>query len=305
MMVGGYLNQPSPQRKLGAVVLSALDSSLRWHDEKALWQRFPDAVARPVLVARWAAFTLLVLGIVLAAPVAAAQITIAAASSTRPAVDELVAAFSARHPDEQATVVYGASGKLFAQIRQGAPYDVFVSADTTYPEALLKATMSDGAVQVYGFGRLVLWRSDCREGAPTMHSLGDASVKRIAIANPELAPYGQRTQQALQAAGLWDAVKGKLVFAENVGQAAQFALSKNSQVGIIALSLALTPAMRDAGCYAAVPGRLYEPLAQGFVLTRRGADKPLAAAFAAFMISAEAVSILQRHGLGPLVVSPP
>ncbi|MDP1698349.1 MAG: molybdate ABC transporter substrate-binding protein [Xanthomonadaceae bacterium] len=287
------------------MVLSALDSSFRWNDEKVLGQRFLGAVARPVLVARWAAFTLIVLGSVLFSPVSAAQITIAAASSTRPALDELVAAFSARHPDEQATVVYAASGKLFAQIRQGAPFDVFVSADTTYPEALFKAAMSDGAVQVYGFGRLVLWRSDCREGLPTMHSLSEASVKRIAIANPDAAPYGQRTQQALQAAGLWKAVKGKLVFAENVGQAAQFALSGNAQVGIIALSLALAPAMRDAGCYAAVPDRLYEPLAQGFVVTRRGADKPLAAAFAAFMTSAEAASILQRHGLEPFVVSPP
>lgn len=254
---------------------------------------------------RWRVCALSVLGFMLTSPVSAEQITIAAASSTRPALDELVAAFSARHPDELATVVYGASGKLFAQIRQGAPYDVFVSADTAFPDALSKAALSAGPMQVYGFGRLVLWRRDCSAGVPTLQSLGEPEVLRIAIANPELAPYGQRAQQALQAAGLTDAVKGKLVFAENVGQAAQFALSGNAQVGIIALSLALMPAMRAVGCYVAVPDRLYEPLAQGFVVTRRAGEKPLAAAFAAFMISAEAASILQRHGLGPLVVSPP
>lgn len=246
--------------------------------------------------ARWAA-VLCLAGVFPASPLHAERLTIAAAASTRAAVDELVAAFAAVRPDDEIRVVYGASGKLFAQIRQGAPYDVFVSADTAYPDALRKASARTGPVQVYGFGRLVLWRHDCSDGLPTMQNLTDASVARIAIANPDLAPLGHRARQALQADGVWAAVGHKLVFAENVGQAAQLALSGNAQVGIIALSQALTPTMREAGCHTELPADLYAPLAQGFVVTARGNANALAAAFAAFMFSAEAQSILRRHGL--------
>jgi molybdate transport system substrate-binding protein len=243
-------------------------------------------------------------GVLLASPLHAGKITIAAAASTRAAVDELVAAFAVARPEDEASVVYGASGKLFAQIRQGAPYDVFVSADTAYPDAIRDASVGAGPVQVYGFGRLVLWRRDCRDGLPTLQGLTDAHVTRIAIANPDLAPYGERARQAMQAAGVWAAVEHKLVFGENVGQAAQFALSGNAQVGIIALSLALTPAMRDAGCHAEIRADLYAPLAQGLVLTERGSRNALAAAFVTFMLGAEARSILRRHGLDSSAATP-
>lgn len=243
-------------------------------------------------------------GFFLASPLHAGKITVAAAASTRSAVDELVAAFVVARPDDEASVVYGASGKLFAQIRQGAPYDVFVSADTAYPDALHAASPGAAPVQVYGFGRLVLWRRDCGEGVLTLQGLTDANVTRIAIANPDLAPYGERARQAMQAAGVLAAVEHKLVFGENVGQAAQFALSGNAQVGIIALSLALTPAMRDAGCHAEIPADLYAPLAQGLVVTERGSRNALAAAFVTFMLGDEARSILRRHGLDSSAATP-
>lgn len=243
-------------------------------------------------------------GVFLASPLHAGKITIAAAASTRAAVDELVAAFAVARPEDEASVVYGASGKLFAQIRQGAPYDVFVSADTAYPDALREASVGAGPVQIYGFGRLVLWRRDCSDGLPTLQGLTDAHVTRIAIANPDLAPYGERARQAMQAVGVWAAAKHKLVFGENVGQAAQFALSGNAQVGIIALSQALTPAMRDAGCHAEIPADLYAPLAQGLVLTERGSRNALAAAFVAFMLGSEGASILRRHGLDSSAATP-
>ena len=130
----------------------------------------------------------------------------------------------------------------------------------------------------------------------TLADLTDPSIRKIAIANPQHAPYGKRAEEALKAAGVWDKIKPKLVYGENIAQTAQYVQSGNAQVGIIALSLALGPELARQGSYALIPDKLHQPLEQGFIITRRAADNSLARAFARFMASKEARAIMTRYG---------
>ena len=171
----------------------------------------------------------------------AEKVTIAAAADLKFAMDELVSDFKNANPGAQVDVVYGSSGNFFGQIRQGAPYDLFFSADIMYPQQLVTAGLAASEAKPYAYGRIVLWSSNMDASRMTLESLTDPKITRIAIANPQHAPYGKRAQEALQAAGLWDKIQPKLVYGENIAQTAQFAESGNAQVGIIALSLAVNP----------------------------------------------------------------
>jgi len=224
------------------------------------------------------------------------KITIAAASDLKFALDEIVVLFEKAHPADRVEVIYGSSGKFQTQIRQGAPFDLYFSADIAYPRKLKEEGFAASEVQPYALGRIVLWSSELDAAKMTLADLADPSIRKIAIANPKHAPYGKRAEEALKAAGVWDKVEVRLVYGENIAQTAQFVQSGNVQIGIIALSLALNPALAKRGGHALIPDHLHQPLEQGFIITRRAAANKLAQAFAGFMAGSEAREIMSRYG---------
>jgi len=223
------------------------------------------------------------------------HITLAAAADLHYAMDHVIAAYRHDHPTDSIDAVYGSSGQLLTQIEQGAPFELFFSADSDYPKQLVAHGDAGGQPVPYAVGRIVLWSASIDMHGVQVADLLQSRFGRIAIANPQHAPYGKRAEQALRSAGIWDQLQSRLVYGENIAQTAQFAQSGNAQVGIIAQSLALDPAMAK-GSYAPVPPTVYEPLQQSFVLTKRGADNALARDFAGYMQSAAARVILARYG---------
>jgi molybdate transport system substrate-binding protein len=231
------------------------------------------------------------------------QVRIAAASDLRFAMEDLVGAFTDANPGITVEPTYGSSGTFFAQISEGAPFDVFFSADAAYPRRLEAAGLAaSGTTAVYGIGRLVLWAPDDStidiEGRG-LEALTDPAVRRIAIANPEHAPYGRAAEAAMKAAGVYDAVRSKLVLGENVAQAAQFAESGGADIGVIAHALAVAPELRDKGRFAAVPVDSYPPLEQAVVMLESAADPAAARAFLDFVLGPDGRALLDRHGFLP------
>jgi len=233
--------------------------------------------------------------------VQAPPLTVAAASDLQTALPALVARF------EQATgirvrVTYGSSGNFSAQIQNGAPFDVFLSADVDYPRQLVAARHADAAsLYEYATGRMVLWtRKDSGiDVTRGLAVLGDARVRRLAIANPVHAPYGRAAVAALERAGLFDAAKPKLVLGENISQTAQLVDSGNAQAGIIALSLALGPALRASGTYLEIPADAHPPIRQAAVVLSASKNRDAATRFLAYLRSAEAQATLRRFGFAP------
>ena len=160
----------------------------------------------------------------------------------------------------------------------------------------VKAGYAATEVRPYAIGRIVLWSADRDASQMKLADLIDPTITRIAIANPRHAPYGQRAEEALRAAGLWEQLEPRLVFGENVAQTAQFVQSGNAQIGIIALSLALSPTLATQGGYGPIPDNLHQPLEQGYIITKRAADKALARLFADYMGSATARAVMTRYG---------
>ena len=241
-------------------------------------------------------FLLLVVQALLPAAQAGERITVAAAADLKFALDEIVADFRSARPDDAVEVVYGSSGKFATQIRQGAPFDLYFSADIAYPRALEAEGLALGPTRPYAVGRIVLWSRTRDARALRLQDLADPALGRIAIANPRHAPYGKRAEEALRAAGVWDAVQPRLVQGENIAQTAQFVQTGNAAVGIIALSLALNPALAGQGGYHLIDAVLHAPLEQGFILTRKAEGKALATAFADYIGSAAARAVLVRYG---------
>jgi len=236
------------------------------------------------------------------APAAHAQkLTVAAAADLRFALDELATQFRAAHPTVDLAITYGSSGNFFAQIQNGAPFDVFLSADIDYPQRLVAAGLANrDSLFRYGVGRIVLW---VPAGSPVDPALGiraleAPSVHHIAIANPEHAPYGRAAVAALRSLGAYDRLVPKLVLGENVAQAFQFVESGAAEAGIVALSLALAPAARTHGRYAELPADAYPKIEQGGVILNRAPAGP-AAQFRAFLISPDARRVLKQYGFAP------
>ena len=250
----------------------------------------PASYKLPVLL------TLLAGLILLAATAHAEKITIAAAADLKFAMDEIVNNFKKSRPGNEVDVVYGSSGKFHTQIQQGAPYDLYFSADIAYPRELAKRGLAASEVKPYAFGRIVLWSNSMDATKMTLASLADPRIIRIAIANPKHAPYGKRAEEALRASGLWDKVQSKLVFGENIAHTAQFVQTGNAQTGIIALSLAINPELAKKGSFYLIPVKLHNPLEQGFIITKPGADKPLAKQFAVYMGSKQARDVMTKYG---------
>jgi molybdate transport system substrate-binding protein len=226
----------------------------------------------------------------------AEKITIAAAADLVFAMDEIATLFRNSNPSDDVEIIYGSSGKAYTQIQQGAPYDLYFSADIAYPRELTKNGFAASEVTLYAIGRIVLWSASRDATQMTLVSLADPKIARVAIANPKHAPYGKRAEEALRASGLWDKVEPKLVYGENITQAAQFVQSGNAQVGILALSIAMSPQLSSQGGYWLIPDTLHEPLEQGFIILKRAENSKLAKRFADYMISKEVRAVMIRYG---------
>ena len=227
---------------------------------------------------------------------AAGKFTVAAAADLKFAMDEIIAHYKQGHPADTPQVIYGSSGKFHTQIQQNAPYDLYFSADIAYPRQLQVAGFASSPVKPYGFGRIVLWSASIDASKLSLASLSDPAIRRVAIANPRHAPYGKRAEEALRATGLWDKVAPKLVYGENIAHTAQFVQTGNAQVGIIALALALNPALSREGKYWLIPDTLHAPLEQGFIVTARARDNAGAKRFADYMGSAAARAVMVKYG---------
>jgi molybdate transport system substrate-binding protein len=227
-------------------------------------------------------------------------LSIAAAANLVYALDALDKEFMKTAPEVTVTSATGASGSLVAQIEHGAPYDVFLSADRTFPQALIKAGQGDpNSLTDFAVGRLVLWTTKpALNLSDIAAAVQSADVKRLAIANVTTAPFGRAAKEALQKLGAWDAVQPKLIFGENISQAAQFVQTGNADAGFVALSLVLAPNLKDKGHWTEVPPTLFAPLEQCAVITSHGAPNPASARYIAFLRSPAARGILEQFGYG-------
>lgn len=225
------------------------------------------------------------------------QLTIAAAADLQPVMTVIAVQF------EQATrthvrLTFGSSGSFFSQIENGAPYDLFFSADINYPKKLQGDGLTVGSPTPYASGKIVLWTpsSSSFDLSKGLSTLAGDSVRKVAIANPTHAPYGRAAEAALKKVDLWDKVSPKLVIGENISQTAQFVQSGNADIGILALSLVLAPGMKGQGRYFEIPQELYPPLQQASVILKSSAHKHQAEAFTEFMKRPRAIALLQQYG---------
>ncbi len=225
----------------------------------------------------------------------AQKVKVAAAADLRFAMDEIVMQYKNVYPNADIEVIYGSSGNAFTQISNGAPYDIYFSADIMYPQKLHEAGLTATVPKLYAIGRIVLWSSklDVSKGM----NICEANTKaKIAIASPDHAPYGKKAVESLQYYKIYDKVKPRLVYGDNISQAAQFCLTGNADIGILALSLALSPLMRKHGKYFLIDEKSHEPLMQGFVILNRAKDNKLALAFAEYIEASPARKIFEKYG---------
>ncbi len=229
----------------------------------------------------------------------AEEIQVAAAADLNYAMKDLAARFQQKTGDK-VSLSFEASGNFYSQIQNGAPFDLFFSADAEYPKKLAAAGRVDGSsLRTYAVGHLVLWVPGASALDPQklkMDLLLQPSVRKIAIANPEHAPYGRAAMAALEHYGLKDKVAAKLVLGENISQAAQFAQSGNAQAGLIALSLAASPAMKNAGKYWQLPSDAYPEMQQVAGIVSASRHKQTAQAFLDFVRSPEGAAVLRQYG---------
>jgi molybdate transport system substrate-binding protein len=227
------------------------------------------------------------------------EIRVAVAADLSAVMPTLAAAFEKQTGIHVAATI-GSSGNFFAQIQNGAPFDVFLSADRGYPEKLEQAGKTEpGTLVLYGRGRLVLWipnRLTVKFASDDLKGLLSAPVAKIAIANPEHAPYGRAAVAALQHYGYYEQLKSKLVLGENVSQTAQFAQSGNADVAFIGLALASSESMQRQGHFVLLPQESYPPLDQAAVVVRASQSKAEARRFLEFITSESARKLLHESG---------
>lgn len=229
----------------------------------------------------------------------AGEATIFAASDLKFALDTIKKAFRESHPKDTVRIIYGSSGKGKVQIANGAPYDIYFSANMDYVEALYKSGDIVTKPKLYAIGRLVLWSKhpqfDAKKG---FANLSEKWVEKIAIANPSHAPYGEKAKQALIHAGVYDRIASKIVLGENISQTANFIKSGAADIGVIALSLVLAPsiAKSEHAEYFLIDERLHAPLRQGYGKTKYGKDNKVADAFLDFFRTPESQAVMKRFG---------
>jgi molybdate transport system substrate-binding protein len=254
-----------------------------------------QAAAISVLLAAWAAS----LGVMLPSSVWGDELTIAAASDLNFAFKDLTAEFE-KTTGRHVKLSLGSSGNFYSQIQQGAPFDLYFSDDVAYPKKLEEAGLAvPGSLYRYALGRIVVWtRANSPLGVDRlgMEALLDPSIKRIAVANPKHAPYGRAAIAAMEHFKIYARVEDKLVFGENISQTAQFIESGASDVGIVALSLALAPVMKASGKYWEVPADAHPPLEQGAVILRASQNQEAAKLFLEFVKGSRGQEIMKRYG---------
>jgi molybdate transport system substrate-binding protein len=229
----------------------------------------------------------------------AAELVVAAAADLNPALQEICEGYE-KKTGVKVKVSFGASGALTQQIQNGAPFDIFFSADMDYPRQLIAAGTADGAtLYQYAVGKLVLWvpaDSSLDVEHKGIQILLDPAVKKISIANPQHAPYGRAAVAALKHHGMYDQVADRLVLGENISQAAQFVESGNAQAGFVALAHATSPAMKRKGKYWEVPAEAYPALAQGAVVLSKSQHKKEAAEFLDYVKTKDSGELLRKYG---------
>jgi len=227
-------------------------------------------------------------------------VAVAAASDLKFALEDVLTGFRGKHPDIRVEPTYGSSGNFFAQLQNRAPFDVFFSADVSYAMRLIEGGQARrGSEFIYAHGRLVLWApagSKVDVEKLGMAALLEPEVRKVAIANPQHAPYGRAAEAAIKKAGLYDQVSPKLVLGENIAQTAQFVESGSVDVGLIALSLALGGSMKGKGRYWEVPEYEHPTLEQAGVILTWAKDPGAAEELRAFVMAPEGRSILERYG---------
>ena len=225
-------------------------------------------------------------------------IQIAAAANVSYAIPALKAAFAKSHPDTRVEVILGGTGKLVAQIRHGAPYDLLMAADMAYPQALYSAGLTKEKPRIYARGALALLSSRERDLSRGLSILASPAIRTIAIANPKTAPYGKASSEALQQAGLQAEVQGKFVYGESIAQTVAHTVNA-ADIGLVARSALYSPKMatyREGKEWVSVDPATYTPIDQGMVILSSAASDPEVNAWYTFMLSPEAGAILQHYG---------
>jgi molybdate transport system substrate-binding protein len=230
----------------------------------------------------------------------AATVTVAAAADLKFAFDEVVRDFEQAHSGTRVQVTYGSSGNFHAQLTNQAPFDIYFSADMSYPRRLVEQGIADKESEfLYAVGQIVVWAPN---GSPIdVEQLGiqtvlDPAARKVAIANPQHAPYGRAAEAAMKSLGVFEQVQERLVLGENIAQAAQFVESGAADVGIIALSLAMAPALRDKGKYWLVPLDAYPTMEQGSVILNWAKNRVVTDQFRSFVAGPQGREILRRYG---------
>ena len=230
----------------------------------------------------------------------APTVRVAAAADLKFALDEVAARLAGRQPSIRVETTYGSSGSMHAQLRQRAPYDVYLSADVEYPRELVSRGIgSDRDLFTYAIGRIVVWVPRGSTLAIEREGLGALTgAARIAIANPRHAPYGKAAEAALHKAGIWNCVSRRMVLGENAAQAAQFVQSGAADAGIVAKSLAIAPAMRGAGRFWEIPEDAHPRLRQGGLILPWAVSRDAAVRFRDYLLSDEGRQLLASYGFG-------
>jgi molybdate transport system substrate-binding protein len=248
-------------------------------------------------VRRWSLLSIVAF-LLVAAMATAQEFTVAAAADLQFAMQDISTRFQQK-TGSPLKVIYGSSGNFAQQIQNGAPFDMFFSANLDYPKQLEASGLTEpDTLYRYAKGKIVVWvpndsQVDVHSG---VQSLLAPSIKKIAIANPQHAPYGKAAISAMEKAGVYDKVKDKLVLGENISQTASFVVSGSADVGIVALSLALSPNMKDKGRFAEIPGTDYPPIEQACVILRASKNSAVAKAFLEFMKTDTIKDILRNYG---------
>lgn len=229
-------------------------------------------------------------------------VRIAAAADLKWALEEARQVFEKAHPGVTCTLTFGSSGNFYNQLTQKAPFDLFLSADLGYPQRLVDQGLGlRETLFTYGIGHVVVWvpkASPIPVESLGMKAMQHPAVRKVAMANPKVAPYGRAAEASLKASGLLASLQGKLVLGDNVAQTAQFIQTGNADIGLISLSLATSDQMKGQGRFWAVPGHLHPPLEQGGVVLAWAMDREAALAFRAFLMGPTGKALLATYGFG-------
>jgi len=228
----------------------------------------------------------------------AKKLTIALAANVSYAIEDIQKAFNQKHPDIQLRIILGSSGKLTAQIKNGAPYDIFMAANMKYPQSLYDSAKAITKPVVYAQGALAMLSNKEQDFSKGINLLMDSAMHKIAIANPKTAPYGKASIDAFKSAKIYKSIKSKLIYAESISQTVSYTMTA-ADIGLIAASSLYSDTMQkyqENRHWIAIDRALYEPIKQGIVILKRAKDNKEAKAFYDFILSNEAKAILKRYG---------